>query len=108
MDLVLNMHNTASVAQLMEARVHLDALVSKLEVSPIWDDEDFGLSIYFQHILEHVVLAWHFRRKSDEEAAQLSQDEFNKLCSSIPNFGYALHLLDGLDAEPSGSRMESL
>jgi hypothetical protein len=101
MDLVLSMHNTASVAQLQEARVHLDALISMLKDAPIDDDEDFGLSIYFQHVLEHLVLAWHFRSKSDEEAAKLSQEEFNKLCSSIPNFGYVLRLLDGLDAELS-------
>jgi hypothetical protein len=97
LDMVLDMHSTESVGQLNEASIHLLDLISSLEQNPIGDDDDFSLSIRFQHILEHLNLAWHYRRKSPDQVRLITQTEFDQLCSSIPNFGYSMQLLENLD-----------
>lgn len=95
------MSAASTISELEEARVHLQSLIERLSGKSVQEDEDFALSIDFGHIIEHINLAWHYRRMSNREADQLSQNSFEKYSKAIPNFGYEMKLLNGLDFDES-------
>ncbi len=95
------MSAVSTIGELNEAQVHIQSLIGRLRASPIQEDEDFALSIDFGHILEHLNRAWHYRRMSEQEVDRLLQENFEECGKSIPNFGFEMRLLSGLDFSQS-------
>ncbi len=88
------MINKETVLQeLNEISKHISELQNLLEKS----DVDDGIFVNFGHILEHLNFAWNARIFSNEDAAKITQEQFETLCNSIPNYNFQFKLLDGLE-----------
>jgi len=95
------MNKTSLLWELREARLLLDSLIVKIDAkSSVDDDEDFAISIDIEHILNHICSGWHYRKLPIEKVHSISQDEYERYATSVPNFGFNLKLLDGLDIDP--------
>jgi hypothetical protein len=80
------MNNELMLMQLEEMQFHLEAFIKQLKSGPMADDEEVSVIVDFGHILEHMNLAWHYRKMSLEDWAAQSQDRFEELCDAIPNY----------------------
>ena len=79
--------NTDHVSfQLGEALLHLQLLVSELREGRVQEDDTPALAVDLGHILDHICIAWNARNMSPEAVAALSQDEFERLTDTVPNF----------------------
>jgi len=95
-----NKFNRAAVAlQLSEAKLALDAALEKAKSGAYDDESPVVIAIDFEHVLYKLCLAWHFKNMTDEELNRLSQDEFKRLSNTVPNFGFELKLMPGIDSE---------
>lgn len=72
--------------ELAEALMHLQALVTAFREHRIQPDDTPELSANLNHILEHICYAWNSKSLSTEEILTLPQNEFNRLCDTVPNF----------------------
>jgi hypothetical protein len=70
--------------ELEEALVHLQALVSELRDGKIDGNGQPEVCVQLSHVLDHLCRAWN-RKDIDPETA-LSQQEFNRLSNTVPNF----------------------
>ena len=95
-----NKFNRAAVAlQLSEAKLALEAALEKVKAGTYDDESPVVVAIDFQHVLYKLCLAWHFKNMSDEELNKLPHEEFERLSNTVPNFGFELKLMPGIDSE---------
>ena len=47
--------------------------------------EDFGNSIFLEHVLNHFNCAWHYLKLSEKQIWELKQNEFERIARTIPN-----------------------
>ncbi len=79
--------NTAIVqCELEEASVHLQDLVAELREGKIGEDDTPAVSIQLAHIIDHLCRAWNCKDQTDEQRAALSQEDFERLSNTVPNF----------------------
>jgi hypothetical protein len=45
-----------------------------------------ALAVVLAHILDHICRAWNCKDRTPEELAALSQEEFERLSNTVPNF----------------------
>jgi len=92
--------NRVAVAlQLSGAKVALDECIQKVNSGDFDDEAPLVMAVDFEQVLYHLCLAWHFKNMTDEERAGLSQEEFKRLSNTVPNFGFELKLMPGIDPE---------
>lgn len=92
--------NRAAVErQLSGAKVALDECMEKLKAGNYDDEAPLVMAIDFEQVLYHLCLAWHFKNMTDEERAALSQEDYKRLSNTVPNFGFELKLMSGIDSE---------
>ena len=92
--------NRAAVErQLSGAKVALDECVEKLKAGEYDDGAPLVMAVDFEQVLYRLCLAWHFKNMTDEERAALSQEDYKKLSNTVPNFGFELNLMSGIDSE---------
>lgn len=72
--------------ELAEASHHLQELVAELHAGQIDERGEPGLAVQLSHILGHICRAWNCKDSTPEEVAGLSQEEFESLSNSVPNF----------------------
>jgi hypothetical protein len=72
--------------QLSEALEDLQALVTKLRTGEIHADDDPELAVRLGHILDHISRAWNCKDMPPEEKSKLTQEEFERLSNTVPNF----------------------
>jgi hypothetical protein len=72
--------------QLNEALEHLRAVVAELDDGRMQSDDAPGLAVDLSHILHHVCSAWNSKDMSLLQRAALSQEEFERLGNTVPNF----------------------
>lgn len=79
--------NIATVEfDLGEALIHLDSLVAELRSGKIGSDDEPAIAVELGHILDHISRAWNCKDMTPEEKSRLSQEEFERLSNTIPNF----------------------
>ena len=71
---------------LEEASVHLQDLVTELREGKIGEDDTPAVSIQLAHIMDHICRAWNCKDQTDGQRAALSQEEFERLSNTVPNF----------------------
>lgn len=95
-----NVFNRAAVLlQLSEAKLALDAAIEKAKSGDYDDESPVVMAIDFEHVLYKLCLAWHFKHLTDDELNKLSHEEFERLSKTVPNFGFELRLLPGIEPE---------
>ena len=72
--------------QLAEASLHLQDLVLEFRNGTIGEDDEPCLAVSLGHVLGHLCMAWNAKHQSVEEVSSLPQDEFDRLCNTVPNF----------------------
>jgi len=92
--------NRAAVAmQLSGARVALDECIRKVNAGDFDDEAPLVMAIDFEQVLYNLCLAWHVKNMTDEERAALSQEDYKRLSNTVPNFGFELMLMSGIEPE---------
>jgi hypothetical protein len=92
--------NRAAVAlQLSEAKLALETALERTKSGAYDNESPVVMAIDFQHVLYKLCLAWHFKHMTDEELSRQSQEEFERLSNTVPNFGFELTLMAGIDPE---------
>lgn len=92
--------NRAAVAlQLSEAKLALETALEKAKVGIYDDASPVVVAIDFQHVLYKLCLAWHLKNMTDEELNKLPHEDFERLSNTVPNFGFELKLMPGIDSE---------
>jgi hypothetical protein len=72
--------------ELAEAAYHLQALVAELHDGKIDDRGEPAVSVQLAHILDHVSRAWNCKDMTGDQKSKLSQEEFERLSNTVPNF----------------------
>ena len=85
--------------QLGEALLALQKCQQKTETGAYDADGPLAIAADFQHVLLHLCLAWHFKDMTHEQIQALTQQEFDHLAQTVPNFGFQLKLMSGIDPE---------
>ena len=72
--------------ELEEALIHLQDLVDEFRAGKIKADDEPALAVDLGHILDHISLAWNCKDMTPDQRAVLSQEDFERLCNTVPNF----------------------
>jgi hypothetical protein len=80
------MHTATVQFELSEASEHLQKLVADLHAGRMGASDDTGLGVQLAHILDHISRAWNCKDMTGEQASKLSQEEFERLSNTVPNF----------------------
>ena len=72
--------------QLTEASGHLSQLRAELEDGTMGVDDEPALAVQLGHIFDHLSIAWNGKDQSIEHSASMTQEEFERLCNTVPNF----------------------
>jgi hypothetical protein len=72
--------------ELNEASIHLANLVTEIRDGTIEPDNTPALAIDLAHIMDHLCLAWNCKDMTHEQMDALTQEEFEQLCNTVPNF----------------------
>ena len=81
------------IFQLIEARKHLDDLIQEFRVGKLTEEDDASLQVHVEHILDHLCFAWSGRDLSVPDYSDLSHEDFDRLCHTVPNL-YGLRTLE--------------
>lgn len=93
----MSINRAATLLQLSEARLAIDAVLEKTKDGRYDDEAPLVVAVDFEQVLYKLCLAWHFMRMSDDEIGNLTNDEFRRLSNMVPNFGFELELMSGID-----------
>lgn len=92
--------NRGAVRQeLSEALLALQKCEQKTQSGAYDEDGPLAVAVDFQQVLMHLCLAWHFKDMTHEEIRALTQEEFDRLASTVPNLGFSLKLMSGINPE---------
>jgi hypothetical protein len=80
------MNTTTVDFDLGEALIHLQDLVAEFRAGKIQTRDEPALAVQLGHILDHICLAWNCKDMSPEHKSKLSQEEFERLSNTVPNF----------------------
>ena len=103
-----NTFNRSAVErQLSGASVALDECVQKLKAGEYDAEAPLVMATDLEQVLYHLCLAWHVKNLTDEERAALSQEDYKRLSNTVPNFGFELKLMSGIDPEAEAGAKEN-
>lgn len=88
------MNKNVAVQELDEMIVHAKDLIAEILNGDYDEDGEVAYSIDLSHLMDHLVRAWHYAKMSDEQVADLSQDDFEKLTYAIPKFDIQHRLVE--------------
>ncbi|MGI6415581.1 MAG: hypothetical protein ACOX1P_07925 [Thermoguttaceae bacterium] len=80
------MNVTTVEFDLGEALIHMESLVAELRSGKVGSDDEPALAVQLGHILDHISRGWNCKDMSPEQKSQLSQEEFERLSNTVPNF----------------------
>lgn len=89
--------------ELSEALLALQKCEEKTESGAYDEDRPLVIAVDFQRVLTHLCLAWHFKDMTHEAIKGLTHEQFDRLANTVPNFGFSLKLLSGIDPVPTKS-----
>jgi hypothetical protein len=100
--------NRGAVRQeLSEALLALQRSEQKTQSGAYDGDPPLAIAVDFHQVLTHLCLAWHFKEMTHEQIRTLTQEEFDRLANTIPNFGFRLKLMSGIDSEDIARTLNS-
>lgn len=72
--------------ELREAAEHLQDLVAELNEGTMGERGEPALAVTLAHILDHLCRAWNCKGLTIEQFTELSQEDFEHLSHTVPNF----------------------
>lgn len=78
------MNHERAIFNLNEIAVDIPGIIDEIEAGRYDDDGDLSYEVALGHLMDHLALAWHEARMSDDEVDGLSQEQFETLCNAIP------------------------
>jgi hypothetical protein len=72
--------------ELNEASIHLAELVAGIRDGTIEPDNTPALAIDLAHIMDHLCRAWNCKDMTHEQKDSITQEEFERLSNTVPNF----------------------
>jgi hypothetical protein len=78
------MNRIRTVFHLHEIATDIPEVIADIEQGRYDDDGDLSLEVALGHLMDHLSLAWHQSRMTDAEVDNLSQEQYNQLCTAIP------------------------
>ncbi|MEP1150343.1 MAG: hypothetical protein ABJH08_01335 [Balneola sp.] len=91
------MNNLEIISQLEELKDHIETLTSQLVDVTSGEVSRTSLKIYLSHLMEHINVAWHYSKLSDEEIHNLDQEAYERISSSIPKLSPYFKLVEPND-----------
>ncbi|MBI1369798.1 MAG: hypothetical protein GC162_14225 [Planctomycetes bacterium] len=88
------MNRDRAIFHLHEIASDIPGLIAEIEQGRYDEDGDLSYEVALAHLLDHLSLAWHQSRMTDNEVAQLSQEQFEQLCTAIPRLQLDMRLVD--------------
>lgn len=78
-----------AIFQLDELKGHIDDVISEINEGDYDEDGELSYEVAIGHLLDHLNLAWHYARMSEDQIESKSQEQFERLIKSVPNLmGY--------------------
>jgi hypothetical protein len=91
------MNQFQAIWQLSELADHVRGIITEIETGRFDDDGDLSYAVALAHVMDHLSLAWHYSRMSDDRINGLSQPEFEQLANSVPKLGINQKLVEPYD-----------
>ena len=88
------MNRHRAIWQLTELADHLKTVVSEIESGRYDVDGDLSYQVALAHLMDHLVLAWHYAQMPDEQIDALTQEQFEQLTDAIPKLGIEQRLVE--------------
>ena len=80
------MHTDTVHFQLSEALADLQRIVAELDDGRMGPDDTTELAGSLCHVIRHICKAWNARGLTLEQMAAVSQEEHDRMFSTVPNF----------------------
>jgi hypothetical protein len=88
------MNRRQAIWHLSELAEHIKVVVNEVEAGDYDEDGDPSYQIALAHLMDHLNLAWHFSKMSDEQVNALTTDQLCKYWDAIPKFKIDHRLVD--------------
>lgn len=69
-----------------EALIHLQGLVDDFRSGKMQTQDEPALAVQLGHILDHISVAWNCKDMTPDQMTALSQEDFERLSNTVPNF----------------------
>jgi hypothetical protein len=80
------MHTDTVKREIGEALIHLEDLVAEFRSGKIQERDDPALAVQLGQVLDHMSIAWNCKDMTPDQRAALSQEDFERLANTVPNF----------------------
>jgi len=88
------MNRNQALFELSELSSHIETLISEIHAGRYDENGDLSYAVGLGHLMDHISLAWHYSRMSDDEVFALTQEQFEALTVAIPKFQYNCRLVE--------------
>ena len=90
----------ALIFNLLQARGEIETLLKECKAGEYDDSGPLVLAQRFAVVMNYFCNAWHHRTLTDEEIKHLSQEDYEKYSTLVPNFSFKFHFDDTFDKSP--------
>ncbi len=94
------MNREALTFNLLQASHELRNFIKECESGQFDDAGPYVLGQRFANILNYLCNAWHHRKFSSETIKLMSQEDYEKYSTLIPNFCYRFHFDESFEESP--------
>jgi hypothetical protein len=79
------MNREQAIFQLDNLCVHVQDVIKQIEQGRYEEQGDLSFEVDIAHLLDHLAMAWHYARMSDQQIDSISQADFERLTRSVPD-----------------------
>lgn len=90
-------NRNAAVWELNELAVHVKEVIAEIENGDYDEDGELSYSLGLEHLMDHLVRAWHYGQMTDGQINSLTQEEFGRLTRAIPQLNVSHRLVGPSD-----------
>ena len=80
--------------ELGELADHVKTVIEEIDAGRYDEAGDLSYEVGLDHLMDHLVWAWHFSRMTDEEIAALTPDQFAAITRAIPRLNVEHRLVE--------------
>ena len=75
--------------ELSELAAHIKTTIADIDAGRYDDSGDLAYEVGLDHLMDHLVWAWHFSKMTDEEIDALTPEQFRRITRAIPKLNVA-------------------
>ena len=87
----------AAAFELGELAIHIKEVIAEIENGDYDEDGELSYTVGLEHLMDHLVKAWHYGQMSDEKIDSLTHEEVVKLTQAIPKLNVDHRLVEPSD-----------